>query len=208
MIGAPAVAAQRENFQKNLDEQMDKTLNECRKLRLDRGAFHIALARIREMASTLGLSPDDIEHALRDWLFTNKLSDTPTISDLHWGEVHSITQSGRAGQGIARIGFRDASLGTSDADVELLLGEREDVQGMHGVNFGTQTLDARLFLRYDGRESFQTVVFLSGHFASGVLGGKSDFVLVWTVPSRQSSNISCRPRDVEVPQTVAHSATV
>jgi hypothetical protein len=145
---ATAVSIQRDLFQSFLNKQLSMTLSERFLEPLDEGAFHIALRKVKEMATTLGMDPERIEKRFRKWLFTNQVPDAPTIANLHWREVHAI---GEKWHDLARIGVRYASLATSEADVERLLGEREDVQGAHGVNFGTQTLDARLALRYEAR---------------------------------------------------------
>jgi hypothetical protein len=143
---ATAVSNQRAQFQRILEEQSNMEVSERLAARLDRGAFQMACSQIRHMASALQLNPDEIEARFRAWLFTAEVPDAPTITDSHWREVHSIDEKW---VGMARIGVRYASIATSEAEVERLFRERQDVQGMHGVNFGTHTLDARLVLRYE-----------------------------------------------------------
>jgi hypothetical protein len=50
---------------------------------------------------------------------------------------------------MARIGVTYASIETSEAFLDRLLGEQKEIQGHHGVNFGTETFQARLVLRYE-----------------------------------------------------------
>jgi hypothetical protein len=50
-----------------------------------------------------------------------------------------------------RIGLKYASIGTSEASVERLLSEQKAAQGPYGVNFGTETLHARLVARHEYR---------------------------------------------------------
>jgi hypothetical protein len=39
-------------------------------------------------------------------------------------------------------------MGTSEAEVDRRLCEQKDLQGRHGVNFGTQVLHSHLAIRY------------------------------------------------------------
>jgi hypothetical protein len=101
------------------------------------------------MASALDLNRDQIGEKLMRGLFTDEIPNAPITSDLHWRRIHAIDETWT---GLARIGVRYASIATSEADVGRRLGEQKDVQGFHGVNFGSQTLHARLVSRYEGRE--------------------------------------------------------
>jgi hypothetical protein len=114
---------------------------------LDTGAFHIAKGEIRQMATTLGMDADQIVVKLRDWLFTLEIPDASTIRDLHWREVHARHPDWRD---FARIGMHYASVTTSEADVERILGVQPELQGVHGANCETATLHARLVLRHEG----------------------------------------------------------
>jgi hypothetical protein len=143
---ATVVAHQRCEFRRVLAEQDTLTLNERLLIPLERGVLQVAITQVRSIARALDLNPDQIEEKLMPWLFTDEIPNTPTTSNLHWRTVHAIDETWT---GFARIGVRDASIATSEADVERLLGEQKDVQGFHGINFGTQTFHARLALRYE-----------------------------------------------------------
>lgn len=107
---ATAVSIQRDLFQSFLSKQLLITLSERFMEPLDEGAFHIALRQIKEMAITLGMDPERIEKRFRKWLFTNRVPDAPTIANLHWREVHAISEKWHD---LARIGVRYASIATS-----------------------------------------------------------------------------------------------
>jgi hypothetical protein len=140
------VGQQRAEFAMALDQQWATTINERLCSRLDTGAFHIAQAQVRQMAGALGMDPDEASDKLGEWLFTLEIPDAPTIPDLHWREVHARHPKWKD---LARIGIRYASMATSEATVERILGEQQEVQGAHGVNYGTETLHARLVLRHE-----------------------------------------------------------
>jgi hypothetical protein len=133
-------------FLAKVREQSSKTLTERLSQRLDVRALHTAIATIRKVSEALELDPDQIEQKYREWLFTLNVPDSPADTEQHWREVHSL---GPEWCGLARIGLRYASMGTSEAEVERLLREQKHVQGMHGTNYGTETLHARLVLRHD-----------------------------------------------------------
>jgi hypothetical protein len=99
------------------------------------------------MARALGMDADQITVKLPDWLFTLEILDAPTIPDLHSREVHAKHPDWRD---FARIGVCYASIATSEADIERILGEQQELQGAHGVNYGTNTLHAQLVLRHEG----------------------------------------------------------
>jgi hypothetical protein len=139
------VGQQRADFSKALEQQYAATVNERLSTRLDVGAFHTAQRQVREMASALGMEADNVANQLGEWLFTLEIPDAPTIPDLHWRDVHARHPKWRD---LARIGIRYASIATSEAAVERILGEQQEVQGLHGVNYGTETLHARLVLRH------------------------------------------------------------
>jgi hypothetical protein len=114
--------------------------------RLDLGAFQTACRQIQAQANALNL-PDvsEILNSFKSWLFTREVPDEPTNSDVHWREAHAL---GPPWTGLARIGLRYCSIGTSEADVERVIGEQRQIQGSFGGNFGTETLHARLVLRH------------------------------------------------------------
>jgi hypothetical protein len=145
---ATVAAHQRREFQRVLAEQDTLIFNERLLIPLERGVLQVAITQVRSRASALDLNPDQIEEMLMRWLFPDEIPNAPTTSDLHWRRVHAINETWT---GLARIGVRYASIATSEADAERRLGEQKDVQ-IHGVNFGTQTLHARLVLRYEGRQ--------------------------------------------------------
>jgi hypothetical protein len=82
---------------------------------------------------------------LREWLFTASIPDVPELPEPHGREVHARNPEWKD---LARIGVRCANMGVSEPDVEKLIGEQQQIQGPHGVNFGTDTLHARLVLRH------------------------------------------------------------
>jgi hypothetical protein len=45
---------------------------------------------------------------------------------------------------LARRSMRYSLIAASEADVERIIGEHHEIQGNHGVKFGTETPDARL----------------------------------------------------------------
>jgi hypothetical protein len=94
------------------------------------------------------LDSDQIEQQCPEWLFTSTVPDAPINPDEHWLEVHSL---GQEWCGRARIGVRDASMGTSGSEMERLLREQKQIQAMHGVNYGTETMHARPVMRHDHR---------------------------------------------------------
>jgi hypothetical protein len=59
-------------------------------------------------------------------------------------ESHSFTPEWCS---LARISIRYVSIETSEGDIEQLLREQKDIQGLSGVNFGSETLYARLCIR-------------------------------------------------------------
>jgi hypothetical protein len=132
-----------------LEEQALLTPVECVSQRLDAGAFQIACKQIQDQADSLSL-PDarNIVSAFRAWLFARNVPDEPVNPDAHWRELHA---RGPAWTALARIGLRYASIATSEADVERVIGEQQQIQGPSGVNFGTETLHARLVLRHHHR---------------------------------------------------------
>jgi hypothetical protein len=135
-------------FLARLEEQNLLTINERLSQRLDIGGLHTAIGNLRKMAEAMALDANQIEQRYRDWLFTLAMPDIPVDSDADWREVHSL---GPEWHGLARLGLRCASMGTSEAEVERLLREQMQVQGVHGVNYGTETLHVRLGLRHDRR---------------------------------------------------------
>jgi hypothetical protein len=133
-------------FSQELENQFAATINERFSARLDMGAFHIAKHEGRQMAMTLGMDADQITVKFRDWLFILEIPDAPTVPDLHSREVRARHPDLRDFVG---IGVRYVSAVTSEADVERILGEQQELQGTHGVNYGTDTLHARLVLRHE-----------------------------------------------------------
>jgi hypothetical protein len=143
---ATRVAQQRCDFDHALQIQFQLTPSERLAARLDDGAWNVAVSRVREVAADLEMVPERVGKKFRSWLFKGKVPDCPTEADLHWRTVHAL---GAVWEDLARIGVRYAAMATSEAEVERLLSVQKDVQGIHGVHFGTATLDARLFLRYE-----------------------------------------------------------
>jgi hypothetical protein len=148
-IRATAVSQQRSDFDNALKKESEKTLDERLDENLTDGAYEIAKREIRGMAAALGMDGDSIVERFNEWLFTLDVCEVGWDPDRHWREVH-LAQAKWAD--LARIGLRYASIGTSEASVERLLGEQKEVQGRHGVNFGTETLHARLVLRHEERK--------------------------------------------------------
>jgi hypothetical protein len=126
------------------EEQNGMTASERLFQRLDVAVFQITKANIRTMSEAMELDSDQIEQRYREWLFILTVPNAPINPDEHWREVHSL---GPEWCGLARIGVRCAWMGTSEAEVERLLPEQKQIQGMHGVNYGTETLHARLVIR-------------------------------------------------------------
>jgi hypothetical protein len=122
-----AVAEQRHTFGRLIAEEYSKFTNEPLCTRLDAGALFIA---IREMATALEMDPDHIEQRLCDWIFTLAIPTDPTLPDQHWRNLHAHASGW---QDLARIG-RYTSMGTSEAEMERLPGEQQDIQGRHGTN--------------------------------------------------------------------------
>jgi hypothetical protein len=143
-----AVGRQRESFERFLADQYHMSTNERLGTRLDAGALPIAIHEIRSIAAALEMDADSIERQLRDWIFTLKIAGAPTLPDRHWRNVHA---QGPEWHDLARLGMRYVSMGTSEAEVERLLGEQQDIQGRHGTNYGTESLHARLVLRHEHR---------------------------------------------------------
>jgi hypothetical protein len=141
------VTQRRAELSRELEQQFAAMINERPSAKLETRAFHIAEHEVRQMAAVLGMDADQIALKLRDWLFTLEIIDAPTIPDLHWREVHGRHPAWRD---FARIDVHYASVATSETDVERILGEQQELQGAHGVNYGTDTLHARLVLRYEG----------------------------------------------------------
>jgi hypothetical protein len=92
------------------------------------------------------MAPDRVEKKFRCWMFKGQVPDILTDEDIHWRTVHAL---GDKWKDLARIGVRYAAMATSEAEVERLFSVQKNGQGILGVNFGTATLDARLFLRYE-----------------------------------------------------------
>jgi hypothetical protein len=129
-----------------LDEQEALTPIERVSQRLDLGAFRTACQQIQVQANSFNLpNAENSLTAFTSWVFTRDVYDAPTNSNLHWREVHAL---GPPWIGLARIGLRFTSSGTSEADVERMIGEQQQIQGDFGVNYGTETLHARLVLRH------------------------------------------------------------
>jgi hypothetical protein len=143
---ATPVAQQRHDFDQALKRQLGLTLSERLAVRLEDGAWIVAFSRVREMAAELQMAPDRVEKKFRCRMFKGIVPDTLTDEDIHWRTVHAL---GDKWKDLGRIGVRSASMATSEAEVERLLSVQKTVQGIHGVHFGTATLDARLFLRYE-----------------------------------------------------------
>jgi hypothetical protein len=101
------------------------------------------------MASTAQMTPDETEAKFWDCPFTRDIHDSPIDANFHLRKVQSLNTPQAD---MVRVGVQYESFATSETEVERLLGERKDVQGMHAVNFKTQTLDSRLFLRDEIRE--------------------------------------------------------
>jgi hypothetical protein len=112
------------------------TLNGRLSTRLDAGTFHITLDETTEMPQSLGLDVMHIERSLRQLLFTLDVPDAPTNPELHEREVHA---RGPQWKDLARIGLRFASTATSEAEVERLLREQQDIHGLHAMGHHLET---------------------------------------------------------------------
>jgi hypothetical protein len=139
------VAQQRADFDQELTRQRALNLADRLNQSLEMGAFCMAIKRVKHMAEALGIDQNELEIRLREWLFTQSVPDIQGCPDQHWREVHAQSPAWR---NLARIGVRYATIGTSEAEVERLIGEQQEIQGQHGVNFGTDTLHARLVVRH------------------------------------------------------------
>jgi hypothetical protein len=140
------VAQQRAAFREALRCQQILSFGDRLGHGLDVGVFPVACEEIRKTSAALSMNAAHIEEKFPEWLFTDHVPQTSVNSDAHWREVHAM---GADWRDLARIGVRYASIGTSEADVERLLREQKDIQGLHGVNYGTETLHARLCLRHE-----------------------------------------------------------
>jgi hypothetical protein len=139
------VSRQRKLFDRALHDERQKMLDiQLTDLMLP-NLFQVALKEMRSKADQLQLNADEVEATFRSWMFDSKVPTVPLEAAENWREVHLWPQEWH---GLSKIGLRYASIGTSEDPVERLLSEQEDVQGAHGVNFGTETLHSRLCTRH------------------------------------------------------------
>jgi hypothetical protein len=138
-------AQQRSDFERAISAQQTLTVSEGLIETIERDSFTIALGRTNVIAAALDFDVEHVEMGLREWLFTASILDGPELPDPHWREEYARNPEWKD---LGRIGVRYASMRVSEADVERLIGEQQQIQGLHGVNFGTEMLHARLVLRH------------------------------------------------------------
>jgi hypothetical protein len=143
------VAIRRKGFQGFLKKEFQKSTIQRLRTGLDLSQIWLsALPILQKMAKDLGC--EGAEQRIRNWLgdkFDKNLMELLNCRekpDPYWRKL--FCQAGSVWQSASQIAMRFISAGTSEAEVERTLSRQKDIQGLHGTNFGTAILDARLTL--------------------------------------------------------------
>jgi hypothetical protein len=100
--------------------------------KFDDGSVPIAGAEVRKTATSLLMDADQVGDQLSIYLFTDFAPNSLMSSNEHSRDVLAHRSEW--------IGTKQATIAIRGLDDERLLGERRDLQGLHGVYFGSNIL--------------------------------------------------------------------
>jgi hypothetical protein len=111
------------------------------------GIVPIAYRAIMDVAIPLQCKRD-VTKDFERWLFDADAPERPFPDDslnpnMYWRSMHA---KGDQSHELSMIALRFISLAASEAEVERTLSLQKNIQGLHGTNYGTETLHARLVL--------------------------------------------------------------
>jgi hypothetical protein len=97
---------------------------------------------VARQARLAGYDPNEILDAFRRWWFEDSELSHEVDPDKHWKDVHRC----EGYEQVAHIVLRFITAGTSEAEVEKMFSVQKRIQGIHGTDYRTDTIHARLVL--------------------------------------------------------------
>jgi hypothetical protein len=123
-------------FETSLENRLERNL-------LDGILVHVQ-GPIHQVCQSLGYPAEEIMTSFHDWWADGTVRDEGQHPDAYWRQFHGCSDAcGR----FAHVALRFITLGCSEAEIERLLSEQRHLQGVHGTNYRTDTLQARELLR-------------------------------------------------------------